>query len=116
MSPAAWSVFGFGIYMIGLGIVSFTVPNLILVPLGFPPTHQPWIRVGASLVAIVGGYYMVAAWYELTPFLWATVVGRVLEFVAFLILVRIGHFPRQLLLFVVPDEIGAAVTAWLLLR
>lgn len=110
MSHAAKSVFYFGIYMIILGITLFTVPNMMLKPINMPETHEPWIRVGASLVAIVGWYYIVAARNELTPLIKATILGRHLVLVSFAILVFLDHFQWQLLLFTIPDQLGAVWT------
>lgn len=116
MSHAAKSIYYFGIYMIFLGLAMFLVPNLLLKPINMPETHEPWIRVGASLVGIVGWYYMVAAKYELTPFIQATILGRHLVLVAFAVLVFLDHFQWQLLMFSIPDQFGALWTRLALKR
>jgi hypothetical protein len=39
MTPAARSIFVFGIYLVLLGAGLMLVPNLVLAPFGFPPTR-----------------------------------------------------------------------------
>ena len=56
-------------------------------------------------------YYIVAARNEEIPFIRATVLGRHLVLVAFIVLVVMGHFRWQLLLFALPDQVGAVWTA-----
>ncbi len=110
LSPAALSIFCFGCYMITFGSIFALFANQILPLFGFPPDHQPWIVVLCGIIAILGGYYVVAAKYELTPFFWATIPGRILVMcVCVLVVIRHGA-PWQLILFAVPDQFGALWT------
>ena len=76
MSRAAVSLFVFGIYLLVLGIVLLTVPNLFLAVFGLPPTTDVWIRVVGMLVDILGFYYVCAARAELQAFFEWTVSAR----------------------------------------
>lgn len=110
MSPAAKSIFVWGVYMIVLGLTFMAIPNTILPLLSYPETHQPWVRVAATVVTILGYYYIVAARHELVPFFRATIVGRFLVLVFYAIFVFLGHFPWELILLPIPDQFGALWT------
>ena len=68
MSAASVSILAYGVYLAALGIVYMIVPNVPLRLLGFAPTTEPWIRVMAAMVFIVGYYYIQAARSRLTTF------------------------------------------------
>ena len=116
MSPAARSVFVFGLYLAGLGGALMLVPNLVLAPFGFPPTSEVWLRVAGSLVAIIGFFFLVAARHELTPFFRATLFARSFLFVSLSGFVLAGLAPAQLILFGVIDLLGALWTFFALRR
>lgn len=76
ISPAARTVYFWGFYAFGVGLVLLLVPNVLLELLRVPPTDEPWIR-GIGVVAIALGVYFVAgARSEATSFLKGTVLGR----------------------------------------
>lgn len=110
MSPAARSIFVWGVYMIVLGLIFMVIPNAILPLIDYPQTHQPWVRVAATLVTILGYYYIVAARHELVPFFRATILGRFLVLVFYSIFVILGHIPWELILLPIPDQFGALWT------
>jgi hypothetical protein len=60
-SPAARSILVFGVYLLLLGAGLMIVPNLILMPFGFLPTREVWLRLAGSLVAIIGFFFFVSA-------------------------------------------------------
>jgi hypothetical protein len=111
MSRPARSLLVFGLYMIVSGLVFMTVPNLVLPDMGLPASHEPWIRVCATLIAILGYYYVSAARHGDLGFIRDTVIGRFLAIGAFALFVLAGKAPWQLLLFSIPDAIGAVWTA-----
>ena len=112
MSPSAISIFVFGIYIVLVGAGFLFIPNTVLPLFKFPKTNEPWIRVLGSVVLILGFYYIIAAQNELTPFFWATVVGRFALLVSFIVLVVTKKAQPMLLMFGVID---AAAGLWTLL-
>jgi hypothetical protein len=110
MSPAARSMFAYGLYMIASGLSFTLAPNAFLPLAGLPPTAEPWIRVFALLVAIVGLYYLIAARHELTVFFRISLLGRVLMLLGLVALVVFGGYSWRLVLFGIPDQLSALWT------
>ncbi len=114
MSSAAKSLYVFGIYMIVCGTSFTLLPNVMLRFAGFPPEHdlmhQPWTQVCGAIIAILGCYYLVAAFYELVPFMWATIYGRAAVMATYILLVAMEHVEWRLIVFAVPDQFGALWT------
>jgi hypothetical protein len=110
MSYSARTVFGFGIYLVILGITLIVVPNLLLGTFGLPATNEVWIRIVGMLVLILAFYYTQAARKELTNFLKWTVYARASVFVFFLGFVALGLAQPTLILFGVVDLLGAIWT------
>lgn len=115
MSRAAKSLFVFGIYLCGLGLILLLVPNLILQLFGAPPTHEVWIRVNGMLVLCLSFYYVQAARNELTAFIRWTVWGRAAVIFYFAVFVLSMAAPKALLLFGLIDLL-AAIWTWLALK
>ena len=112
MSPSAISIFVFGIYIIFIGAGFLLIPNTVLPLFKLPKTNEPWIRVLGTVIVILGFYYIIAAQNELTPFFWATVVGRFALLVTFIVLVVTKKAQPMLIGFGVVD---AAAGLWTLL-
>ena len=115
MSQAAKSLFVFGVYLCGLGLILLFVPNLILQLFGVPPTHEVWIRINGMFVLCLSFYYVQVARNELTIFIRWTVWTRgavIFFFAAFVLLVSA---PKALLLFGLIDLL-AAIWTWLALK
>ena len=110
MSPSAISIFVFGIYIVLIGAGFLMIPNTILPLFKFPKTNEPWIRVMGTIVLILGFYYIIAAQNELTPFFWATVVGRFALLVSFIMLVVTKKAQPMLIMFGVIDAAGGLWT------
>ena len=110
MSPSAISIFVFGIYIVLIGAGFLMIPNTILPLFKFPKTNEPWIRVMGTIVLILGFYYIIAAQNELTPFFWATVVGRFALLVSFFMLVVTKKAQPMLIMFGVIDAAGGLWT------
>jgi hypothetical protein len=110
MSGAARSIFVWGIYMMVSGTCFMLMPNVILPLLKFDVDHEPWVVVGASLIAILGYYYIVAAKHELRPFFHATIYGRIALLGWFLILIVMHKSRWEMLFLGVPDQFGALWT------
>lgn len=110
MNRAATSIRIVGIYLLLLGAVLIAAPNLVLVPFGFPPTSEVWLRVVGVLVAVLGHYYVQAARHELVAFYRATVPARIFAFLSFVAFVLFGLVKPPLILFGAVDLAGAAWT------
>lgn len=110
MSPAALSVFVFGIYLVVAGAGFYIIPNVVLPILKFPKTNESWIRVMGIVVAVLGFYYIVAAQNELIPFFWATVVGRFAILITFTSLVIVRKAHPMLIVFGLIDAAGGVWT------
>lgn len=110
MSASATSVFVFGIYLLVVGTGFLLVPNMVLPMFKFPKTTEPWIRVLGLVVIVLGFYYLVGSYHELSPFLWATVIGRFAVFAGFFLLVAAKKAQPMLVLFGVIDAAGAVWT------
>ena len=115
MSQAAKSLFVFGIYLCGLGLVLVFVPNLILQVFGVPPTNEVWIRINGMFVLCLSFYYVQAARSELTVFIRWTVWARVAVIFYFAAFVLLVGAPKALLLFGLVDLLSAIWT-WLALK
>ena len=115
MSRAAKSLFVFGIYLCGLGLLLLLVPNLLLRGFGVPPTNEVWIRINGMFVLCLSFYYVRAARGELTTFIRWTIWTRVAVIVYFAAFVLLLSAPKPLLLFGLIDLLSAVWT-WLALK
>jgi len=115
MSQAAKSLFVFGIYLCGLGLILLLVPNLILQVFGVPPTNEVWIRINGMFVLCLSFYYVQTARNELTIFIRWTVWTRVAVIFCFAAFVLLVSAPKALLWFGLIDLLSAIWT-WLALK
>jgi hypothetical protein len=115
MSRAAKSLFVFGIYLCGLGLLLLLVPNLLLRVFGVPPTNEVWIRINGMFVLCLSFFYVRAARDELTNFIRWTVWARAAVIVYFAAFVLLVSAPKALLLFGLIDLLSAVWT-WLALK
>lgn len=110
MSKSALSVFVFGVYLFGLGLVLLVAPNFLLGMFGFAPTSEVWIRIVGMLTFLLGFYYTQSARKELLEFLRLTVIARSLVIVFFTAFVLLGYASPPLILFGAVDLLGAIWT------
>jgi hypothetical protein len=115
MGQAAKSLFVFGIYLCGLGLILLLVPNLILQLFQVPPTHEVWIRINGMFLLCLSFYYVQAARKELTIFIRWTVWARIAVIIYFAAFVLLVSAPKALLLFGLIDLLSAIWT-WLALK
>jgi len=115
MSHAARSLFVFGIYLCGLGLVLLLIPNLILWVFGVPPTSEVWIRISGMFVLCLSFYYVQSARNELTGFIRWTVWTRIAVIFYFTGFVLFFSAPKPLLVFGLVDLL-AAVWTWMALK
>lgn len=116
MTPAARSVFVFGLYLVVVGLGLLAAPNEFLAPLGFASVADPsWLRVLGVLTLVIATYYLLAAWTGLTVFFRWTVFVRGGVFVVFgaLVLLKLAPAPLALLGTV---DLAAALWTWFALR
>lgn len=114
MTQPARSLFVFGIYLCGLGLVLLLVPNLILRVFGVPPTNEVWIRINGMFLLFLSFYYTQTARKELIPFIRLTVWTRVAVIFFFAAFVLLVSAPKALLLFGLIDLLSALWTWWAL--
>ena len=110
MSPSAISIFVFGIYLVLVGAGFLFIPNTVLPIFKFPKTNEPWIRILGVVVVVLGFYYVIAGQNELTPFFWATVVGRFAVLISFVVIVVTKKAQPMLITFGVIDAVGGIWT------
>ncbi len=110
MTRAARSMQVFGLYLGLLGLGLTVAPNVVLTLFGFLPTEEPWIRLLGFVVAILAHYYLAAAHGEDRLFMRATIIPRLTALPVFGIFVWAGWAPLTLLLFAIPDLLGALWT------
>jgi hypothetical protein len=115
MSQAAKSLFVFGVYLCGLGLLLLLVPNLILPLFGAPPTNEVWIRINGMFVLCLSFYYVQAARHGLAVFIRWTVWARIAVIIYFAAFVLLVAAPKALLLFGLIDLLAASWT-WLALK
>ena len=111
MSPAAKSLFVFGIYAVAAGAGLLLVPGLVLRTLGFPPAQDGWVRVVGVLAIVVGAYHIVGARNNLLSYIRASVWGRIAFALLLASLVVTSVMPTGLLLFAAIDLAAAVWTA-----
>ncbi len=110
MSRAARSLFVFGVYLCGLGLLLLLAPNVLLPLFWAPPTGEVWIRVIGMLVLCLSFYYIQAARHGLTAFIRWTVWTRVAVIIYFAAFVLLAAAPKALLLFGLIDLLAAVWT------
>ena len=116
MTPAARSLYVFGIYLLGLGAVIVTAPDALLALLRLPPATDPWLRVLGVLVVVIGLLDVTSARAEQTAFFRATVWIRFVVLISFIGLVLVQLAPPVLIVFGVIDAAGAVWTKLSLAR
>ena len=115
MSPAAKSLFVFGIYLLVLGLLLLLVPNLLLQLFRVPETNEVWIRINGMFVLCLSFYYVQVARNELIMFIRWTIPARIAVIIYFAAFVLLVSAPKGLLLFGVIDLLAAGWT-WIALK
>jgi hypothetical protein len=80
MSKAARSVFIFGLYMLGQGLVLMLAPQLLLGAIGVPIPSDAWVRVVGWCLIVLGVYYVLLARLEQQTFFSVSAIVRLLQF------------------------------------
>lgn len=116
MSGVGRSLVVFGWYLAAFGALLVFVPNPVLALFGFPPTHEPWIRVVGVLVLVIAYFDVRLGREELLPHARATVWARVGVLAFFVAFVLAGLAKPALILVGLVDFAGALWTAAALRR
>ena len=93
MTPAARSIYIFGLYLIVVGGHLTGTPNTLFALVGLPATTQPWAHATGVPVVGMGMLFAASARAELEPFMRATVWTRVFVLVAFIMLAVVRNAP-----------------------
>ena len=109
MTPAARSIYVFGIYLIIVGAVLMGSPNTLLGILRLPPTTEPWAHILGVPVMGLGMYHVVSARAELTRFFQASVWIRLFVLVSFVLMAVLRIVPPIIIGFGIID---AAFALW----
>jgi hypothetical protein len=112
MTSAARSVFVFGWFLLGEGALLFVAPNLLFAAFGLPTTVEFWPRAIGVALCVFGLYYVLCARAELLPFFRFTVVGRTLQFAAFVLCVVLGWITPRILLVSGFELLAGMWTLW----
>ncbi len=99
MTNSAKSLFVFGCYLLGLGMMLVVAPNVLLAIFGIQPPSEVWIRIVGMLLLFLGVYDVLAARINLEPFIAWSVPMRFSVIIFFLAFVLFGFAPTVLLLF-----------------
>ncbi len=110
MSRAAWSMFVFGIYLVGLAAALLAVPNAVLSLFGLPATREVYIRIVGMLLFLLAFYYVLSARKEMTDFFKWTVYARASVIVFFTVFVLLDFVKPVLILFGAADLMAAVWT------
>ena len=110
MTHPARSLQVFGLYLGLLGLGLTVAPNQLLTLFGFSTTTEPWIRILGFVTVILAHYYLAAAYSDDRPFMRATIIPRLTVLPVFAIFVWAAWAPVNLLIFAVPDVLGALWT------
>jgi hypothetical protein len=111
MSNAAKSILVHGIYLLGLGVVMVTIPNVPLKIVGLAETNEVWIRVVGMMSLVLGYYFVQSARKELTDFFRSTLLTRSAAIVFFILFVVLGFAPVNLLILIAVDPLFIIWTA-----
>jgi len=90
MDRASKSIFVFGLYMIGEGLVLLVIPGVFLKLLKLPGEELFWVRVVGWALFVLGYYYVQAARHNFRDFYHWTVQIRVAQFVLFIVFVLLN--------------------------
>ena len=115
MSPAALSMFAYGLYIGGAGLGMLVAPQLLSTLADFPAGAEVSVRFTGILAIALGYYDIRAARVERRDFFEWSVGIRTFAFVAFAALYALSLVPLIFLLLGIGD-VSCALWTWLALR
>ena len=110
MSRAAVSILVFGVYVMVMGVLLLTIPNVLLGLVRYPTTDEVWIRVLGVVTLSMGCYYVVAGRNELVSLFKTSLFTRPSLIIFFAAFVAVGLAKPVLILFGAIDLLGAIWT------
>lgn len=111
---SARTVLVFGLYLLLVGFVLVLAPEVLLKPLGVPPSQDFWPRIVGGLTLALATCYLVAARAKLLGFIRASVLLRFVIFGSCGTCALLGLAPKPLALLGCVDLAGALRTAFAL--
>jgi hypothetical protein len=100
----------FGVYVMLMGVLLLTIPNVLLGLVRYPSTDEVWIRVLGVVTLVMGYFYVVAGRNELVSLFKASLFTRPSLILFFAAFVTLGMAQPVLTLFGVIDLLGAIWT------
>jgi hypothetical protein len=110
MTPAARSMYWFGIYATLTGVGFLVAPQMMITMLRVSPLESGWARVIGIFAVIIGLDDIVAARAECLPFLKLSVPLRYAFVMTIVTLVATGQLSTPTVLFGAIDFVGATWT------
>ncbi|MBT3239957.1 MAG: hypothetical protein HON98_04335 [Chloroflexi bacterium] len=110
MSRAGKSVYYFGYYVFGMGLLLLFISNLLLPIVNVPTTDEVWIRLVGMLLLVLGLFYRVVGKNNFLPGIHLTLVTRSLAFFVILGFIYFGFISWVIFLFWLGDLAGVIWT------
>lgn len=114
MSRAGKSVYYFGMYIFGIGLLLLFIPNLLLPIVNVPTTQEVWIRLAGMLLLFLGLFYITVGKNNFLPGIKLTLFTRSSAFFIILGFIYFDLVSWVIFLFWIGDFAGAIWTAWAL--
>jgi len=115
MTLSAKSVFFFGIYIAGLGLLLVCIPNTLLGLMQLPQTNEVWIRLAGMMLLFMGYFYVQAGRHGIVPFFKWTLVTRGIAFF-FALGFWLSGFVSWIIMAFWAGDLAGLVWTWLALR
>jgi hypothetical protein len=103
LSPAAISVMTWGIYLVIVGVALMSIPDVVLQMFGYTSTKEVWPRLAGLLTLVLGGYYVLIAYYRVEVLFRWKAAGHTIGIVAMLLLYITDKGPSAILMTAVTD-------------
>jgi hypothetical protein len=110
MTPAARSLFIFGIYVFVVGVAFIVAPGPLMALLHLPPATVGWARVVGLLALVIGSYDAVAGRSGNAAHIRASIPVRIGFATGTALLVLFAQMPPLILLLGATDVAGAVWT------
>jgi len=112
LSKPAYTIMGWGIYLVIAGLFLLLVPNVLIGLFGYEPTHEIWIRLLGVVTSALGYYHIQAARSGFQPFFVWSAQGRIYTFISVTTFVGLGLTKSIMLVIAISDLLGALSTIW----
>ena len=111
MTASARSLFVFGIYVFGTGLLILSIPDQFISLLQLPSIPVHWARFIGLLALVIGAYDMFAGKQNILPFIKASVFVRFGFMLGTVLLFVSGQMPITIILLGSVDALGAVWTS-----